>query len=94
MQDFTILVGSLRRNGKSLGQMVREEIGPIGGAAALVGVLAIMIILIGVLGLVVVNAMFGSPWAHLDGRRDDPDRARDGRLHGAAAARAACSRRR
>ncbi len=63
VQDFTILVGSLRRNGKSLGQMVREEIGPVGGAAALVGVLAIMIILIGVLGLVVVNAMFGSPWA-------------------------------
>src|SRR5512139_3691051 len=63
VQDFTILVGSLRRDGKSLGQMVREEIGPIGGAAALVGVLAIMVILIGVLGLVVVNAMFGSPWA-------------------------------
>jgi carbon starvation protein len=63
VQDFTILVGSLRRGGKSLGQMVREEIGPLGGAAALVGVLAIMIILIGVLGLVVVNAMFGSPWA-------------------------------
>jgi carbon starvation protein len=63
VQDFTILVGSLRRNAKSLGQMVREEIGPIGGAAALAGVLAIMVILIGVLGLVVVNAMFGSPWA-------------------------------
>jgi carbon starvation protein len=63
VQDFTILVGSLRRDGKSLGQMVREEIGPIGGVAALVGVLAIMIILIGVLGLVVVNAMYGSPWA-------------------------------
>jgi carbon starvation protein len=63
VQDFTILVASLRRDGKSLGQMVREEIGPIGGAAALLGVLAIMIILIGVLALVVVNAMFGSPWA-------------------------------
>ena len=62
VQDFTILVGSMRRNGKSLGQIVREEIGPVGGAAALVGVLAIMLILIGVLGLVVVNAMFGSPW--------------------------------
>ena len=61
VQDFTILVGSLRRNGKSLGQMVREEIGPIGGAAALVGVLAIMIILIGVLGLVVVNAHVRQP---------------------------------
>ena len=63
VQDFTILVASLRRDGKSLGQMVREEIGPVGGAAALAGVLAIMVILIGVLGLVVVNAMFGSPWA-------------------------------
>jgi carbon starvation protein len=62
VQDFTILVASLRRNGRSLGQMVREEIGPVGGAAALVGVLAIMVILIGVLGLVVVNAMYGSPW--------------------------------
>jgi carbon starvation protein len=63
VQDFVILVASVRRNGKSLGQMVREEIGPVGGAAALAGVLAIMVILIGVLGLVVVNAMFGSPWA-------------------------------
>src|SRR5262245_11912392 len=63
VQDMTILVGSMRRNGRSLGQIVREEIGPVGGAAALVGVLAIMVILIGVLGLVVVNAMFGSPWA-------------------------------
>src|SRR5271157_884287 len=62
VQDFTILVGSMRRGGRSLGQIVREEIGPVGGAAALVGVLAIMVILIGVLGLVVVNAMFGSPW--------------------------------
>jgi len=63
VQDMTILVGSMRRNGKSLGQIVRDEIGPVGGAAALIGVLAIMVILIGVLALVVVNAMFGSPWA-------------------------------
>jgi carbon starvation protein len=62
VQDFTVLVGSMRRGGKSLGQMVREEIGPVGGAAAMVGVLAIMLILIGVLGLIVTNAMFGSPW--------------------------------
>jgi len=62
VQDFTVLVASMRRNGKSLAQIVREEIGPVGGAAAMIGVLAIMIILIGVLGLVVVNAMFGSPW--------------------------------
>jgi carbon starvation protein len=62
VQDFTVLAGSMRRGGKSLGQIVREEIGPVGGAAALVGVMAIMLILIGVLGLVITNAMFGSPW--------------------------------
>ncbi|HEY2775600.1 MAG TPA: carbon starvation CstA family protein [Candidatus Binatia bacterium] len=62
VQDFTVLVGSMRRGGMSLGQIVREEIGPVGGAAATVAVLAIMVILIGVLGLVVTNAMFGSPW--------------------------------
>jgi carbon starvation protein len=62
VQDFTVLVGSMRRGGKSLGQIVREEIGPVGGTAALVGVMSIMLILIGVLGLVVTNAMFGSPW--------------------------------
>jgi len=62
VQDFTVLVGSMRRGGKSLGRIVRDEIGPIGGAAAMIGVLSIMLILIGVLGLVVTNAMFGSPW--------------------------------
>jgi len=62
VQDFTVLACSMRRGGKSLGQIVREEIGPVGGAAALIGVLSIMLILIGVLGLVVTNAMFGSPW--------------------------------
>jgi carbon starvation protein len=62
VQDFTVLVGSMRRGGKSLGQMVRDEIGPVGGAAAMVAVLSIMLILIGVLGLIVTNAMFGSPW--------------------------------
>ena len=63
VQDFTILVASTRRDGKSLGQMMREEVGPIGGIAALVAILAILVILIAVLGLVVVNAMYGSPWA-------------------------------
>jgi carbon starvation protein len=53
---------SMRRDGKSLGQMAREEIGPVGGAAALVAVFAIMIILLAVLALVVVNALAGSPW--------------------------------
>jgi carbon starvation protein len=63
VQDFTILVGSMRRDGKSLAQMVREEIGPLGGAAALIGIISILTILIAVLGLVIVNAMYGSPWA-------------------------------
>ena len=62
VQDFLILVGSLRRDGKSLGQMAREEIGFLGGFAALVGVLLIMVILMAVLGLVIVNALKGSPW--------------------------------
>jgi len=63
VQDFVILGYSLKRDGRSLGQMAREEIGPVGGATALVGVLLIMIILIAVLGLVVVNAMKHSVWA-------------------------------
>ncbi|MEN6628581.1 MAG: carbon starvation CstA family protein [Sulfuricella sp.] len=63
VQDMTILFFSTRRNGRSLGQMARDELGPVGGMAALVGTLMIMVILIAVLGLVVVNAMKHSPWA-------------------------------
>ncbi len=63
VQDMVTLFLSTRRNGRSLGQMARDELGPIGGVAALIGTLAIMIILIAVLGLVVVNAMKHSPWA-------------------------------
>ncbi|HEY6482932.1 MAG TPA: carbon starvation CstA family protein [Steroidobacteraceae bacterium] len=63
VQDMTILLLSTRRDGRSLGQMARDELGPLGGLAALIGTLLIMIILIAVLGLVVVNAMKHSPWA-------------------------------
>ncbi|HVN88268.1 MAG TPA: carbon starvation CstA family protein [Candidatus Binataceae bacterium] len=63
VQDFVILGCSLRRDGRSLGRMAREEIGPVGGFTALAGVLLIMVILIAVLGLVVVNAMKHSVWA-------------------------------
>ncbi|MGG1442287.1 carbon starvation CstA family protein [Brevibacillus laterosporus] len=63
VQDFIILFGSMRRNGKSLGQIAKEEIGPIGGVLAMIGILAIMVILIAVLALVVVNALTHSPWA-------------------------------
>ena len=62
VQDFTILVASLRRDGKSLGQMAKEEVNPVAGMAAMVAILAIMIILLAVLALVVVNALKASPW--------------------------------
>src|SRR5947208_13981717 len=62
VQDFVILCASVRRDGKSLGQMARDEIGKVAGATALVAVLGIMIVLIAVLALVVVNALKASPW--------------------------------
>jgi len=62
VQDMVVLFFSMRRDGKSLGQMVREEIGTIGGVAALIAVFSIMIILLAVLALVVVNALAESPW--------------------------------
>lgn len=62
VQDFVILCASVRRDGKSLGQMAKEEIGPVAGATALIAVLGIMIILISVLALIVVNALRDSAW--------------------------------
>ena len=62
VQDFIILFGSMRRDGKSLGQMAKEETGAITGVFAMLAVLAIMVILLAVLALVVVNALKDSPW--------------------------------
>ncbi|GAB2827224.1 carbon starvation CstA family protein [Actinocorallia aurea] len=62
VQDLVVLFFSMRRSGRSLGQLARDEIGPVGGVAALVGALAIMVILLAVLALVVVNALAHSPW--------------------------------
>ena len=62
VQDMVVLFFSMRRDGKSLGQMARDEIGPVGGVAALLAVFSIMIILLAVLALVVVNALAESPW--------------------------------
>jgi len=62
VQDMTVLFLSNRRDGRSLGDMVRSEMGPVAGGIALVGVLLIMIILLAVLALVVVKALAGSPW--------------------------------
>src|SRR5215831_17835685 len=63
VQDFVILFCSIRRNGKSLGEMARDEVGKRGGFIAQLAVLAILIILMGVVALVVVNALKTSPWA-------------------------------
>jgi carbon starvation protein len=62
VQDFVILFASMRRNGKSLGQMVKEELNTTAGLIALVAILAIMMILLAVLALVVVKALAESPW--------------------------------
>ncbi|HEY7635687.1 MAG TPA: carbon starvation CstA family protein, partial [Gemmatimonadales bacterium] len=62
VQDFIILFGSLRRDGTSLGQMAKEEIGEVTGVLAMVAIFAIMVILLAVLALVVVNALKDSPW--------------------------------
>src|SRR3954465_8119130 len=62
VQDFVILIASMRRDGKSLGQMARDEVSPLAGTAAVIAIFAIMIILLAVLGLVVVNALRDSPW--------------------------------
>jgi carbon starvation protein len=62
VQDFVILFASMRRDGRSLGQMARDEVGPVAGVIAMVAVLAIMVILLAVLALIVVNALKHSPW--------------------------------
>jgi carbon starvation protein len=62
VQDFVILFCSIRRDGKTLGEMAKEEIGPMGGFISLVTVLLIMVILLAVVALVVVNALKSSPW--------------------------------
>jgi carbon starvation protein len=62
VHDSIILFCSIRRRGKSLGQMVREEVGPFAGILALVSIIAIMIIVLAVLALVVVKALAESPW--------------------------------
>jgi carbon starvation protein len=62
VQDFVILFCSMRRDGKSLAEMIKEELGSAAGAVAVVAVVAILVILLAVLALVVVNALAESPW--------------------------------
>ena len=62
VQDFMVLFLSSRRDGRSLGDMIRSEMGNAAGLVAMIGILAIMVILLAVLGLVVVKALAVSPW--------------------------------
>jgi len=62
VQDFVILFASMRRNGKSLGQMAKEEVGPIAGFTALCAIISILVILLAVVALVITNALRDSPW--------------------------------
>jgi carbon starvation protein len=62
VQDYLVMFFSMRRGGRSLGQMAREELGVIGGTAALIATLLIMVIIVAILALVVVNALAESPW--------------------------------
>ncbi|HYE25766.1 MAG TPA: carbon starvation CstA family protein [Clostridia bacterium] len=62
VQDFVILLFSVRRDGKSLTEMARDEIGRVGGAVAFLAVMSIIVILLGAVSLIVVNALKGSPW--------------------------------
>src|SRR6476619_3711446 len=62
VQDFVILLFSVRRDGKSLTEMARKEIGKAGGLVAYVAVIVIIVVLLGAVGLIVVNALKSSPW--------------------------------
>lgn len=62
VQDYLVLFVSMRRKGRSLGQMARDDLGRIGGLAALLATLLIMIIIVAILALVVVNSLGASPW--------------------------------
>ena len=62
VQDYLVLFFSMRRGGRSLGQMARDELGRVGGTAAIIATLLIMVIITAILALVVVNALGESPW--------------------------------
>jgi carbon starvation protein len=62
VQDFVVLFASIRRNGKSLGQIAKEEVGPVAGLTALCAIISILVILLAVIALVITNALKASPW--------------------------------
>ena len=64
VQDFMVLFVSTRRDGRSLGELVKEEMGPTAGVLALVACFMIMVIILAVLAMIVVKALTHSPWGH------------------------------
>ncbi|NWF51858.1 MAG: carbon starvation protein A [Nitrospirae bacterium] len=62
VHDFIILTASMRRNGKSIAQIAKEDVGPVTGVAALIAILFILIVAIASLGLVVINSLYSNPW--------------------------------
>ena len=94
VQDFVILAGSVRRDGKSLGQMAKEEIGPVTGLLAMIAILSIMVILLAVLALIVVQGAGPIAVGRLHHPLHHPDRPRRGLLDEGGPARARRSRRR
>ena len=81
VQDFMVLFVSMRRDGRSLGELIRTELGPVPGVIALFGTFMIMIIILAVLALIVVKALGRKPVGHVHGGGDDPDRDLHGPLH-------------
>ena len=92
VQDMLVLFFSTRRDGRSLGEMIRSEMGAAAGVIAMIGILMIMVILLAVLALVVVQGAGAESLGHLHRRDDDSDRDRDGRVPAGAPARGASSR--
>ena len=92
VQDFMVLFVSIRRNGRSLGELVREEIGPVPGTIALFGAFLIMIILLAVLALIVVKALADSPWGTFTIAATIPIAVVHGRLHARSSGRGASAR--
>ena len=80
VQDFMVLFVSMRRDGRSLGELIRTELGPVPGVIALFGTFMIMVIILAVLALIVVKALAESP-GHVHRGGDDPDRDLHGPLH-------------
>ena len=87
VQDFTVLVASVRHRGRSLADIARTEISPFAGLVTMIAVLFILLVSLAGLGIVVINALANSPWGVFTIGATIPDRAGDGRVDVQAAQR-------